>query len=82
MLNRFTINFYILFLGRSLKSLSKSPLAVTLLNLFRYLNTSMSCICCISLLKADEFEVLESLAVAVIPDFCNHLGRFRWTSLF
>ena len=29
-----------------------------------------------SLLKADDIEVLESLALAVIPDFCNHLGSF------
>ena len=42
-LNRFTINYFPLFRVLSLKSLSKRLLGLTLLNLFRYLNTSVSC---------------------------------------
>ena len=39
----FTINFAPLFLVLSLRSSAKSPLALTVVNSFRYLNTSISC---------------------------------------
>ena len=42
-LNRFTIIFFPLFRVLSLKSWSKRPIGLTLFNLFRYLNTSISC---------------------------------------
>ena len=47
-----------------------------MLEYFNEFNTSTS------LLKADEIEVFEPLAVAVIPDFWNYLGSFLLDFLY
>ena len=60
-----TFNFFQLFLILSVKSQSKSPLALALLNLFTYLNPTMSCY------RDNELQVLELLPVAMVSDHWN-----------
>ena len=71
-LNRFTIIFFALFQVISLKSLSKRPTGQTLLNLFRYLSTSISCPRSLLLHKANDLQILEPLLVAMVSELGNH----------
>ena len=75
-LNRFTINFFPLFRVLSLKSYSKRPIRhdiVESVQRFEHFNKFPSKS---PLYKANDFQVLEPLLVAMVSDLRDHFCRF------